>query len=87
MFGKFLLGHKLNIQLMPRESPCPGSSSSPVAWTLTVMLSCLWEEGFFSASLSFRMPLPSRSPFFQTMPHFATVSDAFPLASPLPLPV
>lgn len=72
MFVKFLSGHKLNIQLMPRESPRSGSSSSPVVSPPTVMLSCFWEEGFFSASLSFRMPLPSHSPSFRRchiLPH------------------
>lgn len=69
---ELLLSHELNIQLMPCESPCSGSSSSPVAWPLTVMLSCFWEEGFFSASLSSRMPLPSHSPSFRRchiLPH------------------
>lgn len=57
---------------MPCESPRSRSSSSPVVWPLTVMLSCFWEEGFFSASLSFRMPLPSHSPSFRRchiLPH------------------
>lgn len=54
------------------KSLCLGSSSSPVVWPLMVMLNCSWEEGFFSASLSIRMPLPSRSPSFSRchiLPH------------------
>lgn len=65
-------------------SLCSGSSSSPVIWPLTVMLNCFWEEGFFSASLSLRMPLPSHSPSFSRCHILPHRPWCFFSASPLP---
>lgn len=64
--------------------------SSPVVWPLMVMLNCFWEEGFFSASLSLQMPLPSHSPSFSRchiLPHrpwcfFCTPLSLRPLTPP-----
>lgn len=72
------------------------SGSSPVVWPLTVMLNCLWEEGFFSASPFIANASSQPFPLFQPMPHFATqalvlfaaapLNPPPPTPSPLPLP-
>lgn len=95
MSVNFLLGQKLNIQLMARESPCSGSSSSPV-----VLASDGHAQLLLGRGLLFCLPFIANAssqpfPLFQTMPHFChTVSDAPPTSPsppsappPLPLPV
>lgn len=62
------------------------SRSSPVIWPLTVMLNCLWEEGFFSASPFFANASSQPFPLFQSMPHFATQALVLFAAAPLILP-
>lgn len=67
-----------------RERLRSGSSSSPVVWPPTVMLSCFWEEGFFSASLSFPNASSQPFPLFQSMPHFATQTPVLSLQAVTP---